>query len=83
MNSILQPPDSSQQGANISVASVTFAAIAAGTGALTVDILGMAQEDGTSVSGAAAVAAAATVSPLDWPACHKPTSLLCVAQELP
>lgn len=79
MNSILQPPDTSQQGANISVASVTFTAIAAGSGALTVDILGMAQEDGTSVSGAAAVAAAGTVSTLVMPQTHK---LACITQQL-
>ncbi len=62
MNSILQPPYNSQLGANISVANVTFTAVAAGTGALSVDILGMAQEDGTDVSSVAAVAAAGTVS---------------------
>ena len=63
MNSILQPPYSSQLGANVSVANVTFTAIAAGSGALTVDILGMAQLSGAAVSATtAAVAAAGTVS---------------------
>jgi len=62
MNSILQPAFTSQQGGNISVASITFTAIAAGTGSLSVDILGMAQQGGGSVSGVSAVAAAGTVN---------------------
>ena len=70
MNSILQPAFTSQQGGNISVASITFTAIAAGTGTLSVDILGMAQQEGGSVSGVSAVAAAGTVSllckPTQW-----------------
>ncbi|DBA74582.1 TPA: hypothetical protein ACH3X2_009454 [Trebouxia sp. C0005] len=64
MNSILQPAFSSQQGGNISVASITFAAVAAGTGSLSVDILGMAQQGGGSVSGVSAVAAAGTITVL-------------------
>ena len=64
MNSILQPPYRSQQGSNISIASVTFKAVSDGSGALTVDILGMAQQDGTTVSvSTPAVAAAGNVSP--------------------
>ncbi|KAL0035306.1 hypothetical protein WJX77_000193 [Trebouxia sp. C0004] len=62
MNSILQPAFSSQQGGNISMASITFTAIAAGTGSLSVDILGMAQQGGASVSGVSAVAAAGTIT---------------------
>ncbi|DBB14474.1 TPA: hypothetical protein ACH3X3_004761 [Trebouxia sp. C0006] len=62
MNSILQPAFASQQGGNISVASITFTAIAAGTGSLSVDILGMAQQGGGSVSGVSAVAAAGTIT---------------------
>lgn len=63
MNSILQPPYRSQQGANVSIASVTFTAVSDGSGALTVDILGMAQQDGTTVSiSTPAVAAAGNVS---------------------
>ena len=67
MNSILQPAFTSQQGGNISVASITFTAIAAGTGSLSVDILGMGQQGGGSVSGVSAVAAAGTVSILCKP----------------
>lgn len=63
MNSILQPPYSSQQGRNISVASIIFTAVAAGSGALSVDILGMAQQSGVGVSALTpAVAAAGNVS---------------------
>ncbi|KAL3148640.1 hypothetical protein ABBQ38_014063 [Trebouxia sp. C0009 RCD-2024] len=62
MNSILQPPYSSQQGPNISVASIIFTAVAAGSGALSVDILGMAQQSGVGVSAPTpAVAAAGNV----------------------
>ena len=63
MNSILQPPYSSQQGANISIASVTFTADKGVTGSrpLTIDILGMAQQSGRSVSAVSALAAAGTV----------------------
>ena len=63
MNSILQPPRTSQQGGNISIASVTFTAVSDGSGALTVDIVGMAQQDGTTVAvSTPAVAAAGNVS---------------------
>ena len=61
MNSILQPPFSSQQGTNISVARITFLAANSGSGALTVQILGMAQQSGAAVSAVSAVAAAGTV----------------------
>ena len=62
MNSILQPPFSSQQGTNISVARITFLAANSGSGALSVQILGMAQQSGAAVSNVSAVAAAGTVS---------------------
>lgn len=63
MNSILQPPYRSQQGTNISIARVTFTAVVAGSGALTVDILGLAQQNGVAVSvSTPAVAAAGNVS---------------------
>lgn len=62
MNSILQPPYRSQQGPNITVASVIFTAVDAGSGALSVDILGMAQQSGVGVSAVTpAVAAAGNV----------------------
>ena len=63
MNSILQPPFASQQGTNVSVANVTFTVIGAAgsSGAISVDILGMAQQNGNSTSGVAAVAASGTV----------------------
>lgn len=63
MNSILQPPYRSQQGANISIASITFTAVSEGSGGLSVDILGMAQQNGAAVSvSTPAVAAAGNVS---------------------
>ena len=66
MNSILQPPFASQQGTNISVANVTFLANSVSTvttGAISVDILGMAQTaGGSTVSNVAAIAAAGIVS---------------------
>lgn len=61
-NSILRPPFASQLGSAVRVATIQFQATAVGTGTLSVDILGLAQYGGNSVSGTSAVAAAGTVS---------------------
>lgn len=61
-NSILQPPFASQRGSAVRVATIQFTAVAAGTGALSVDILGLAQYGGRNSSGTTAVAAATVVS---------------------
>ena len=61
-NSILQPPFASQLGSAVRVATITFKATAVGSGALTVDILGLAQYGGASRQSVSAVASAGTVS---------------------
>ena len=64
-NSILRPPFASQQGGAVRVATITFTARRAQMGAVfSVDILGLAQNNGNLKSSSPAVAAAGSVGSL-------------------